>query len=49
LDIAFFPKASNLEVLAEGVANGGQQDFVMAYSCYLMQGYYFSPPAGTKH
>lgn len=34
----------SLEVLAEGVENKEQVDFIMGYSCDYAQGYYFSRP-----
>jgi len=37
-------KALNLEVLAEGVENVEQLDFLRSQQCYEIQGYYFSRP-----
>lgn len=37
-------KALNLDVLAEGVENVAQLDFLRAQNCYEIQGFYFSKP-----
>ncbi len=37
-------KALNLDVLAEGVENVEQLDFLRAQNCFEIQGYYFSKP-----
>jgi EAL domain-containing protein (putative c-di-GMP-specific phosphodiesterase class I) len=37
-------KALNLDVLAEGVENVEQLDFLRAQNCYEIQGFYFSRP-----
>jgi diguanylate cyclase (GGDEF)-like protein/PAS domain S-box-containing protein len=37
-------KALNLDVLAEGVENVQQLDFLRAQNCYEIQGFYFSKP-----
>lgn len=34
----------NLEVLAEGIENDFQKDFVIAHGCDYAQGYYYKPP-----
>jgi len=34
----------NLEVVAEGVENKIQRDFVFNEGCDYVQGYYYSPP-----
>jgi EAL domain-containing protein (putative c-di-GMP-specific phosphodiesterase class I) len=34
----------NLSVIAEGVETKQHVEFLLARDCYLMQGYYFSPP-----
>lgn len=34
----------NLEVLAEGVENEFQRDFIIAHGCDYAQGYYYKPP-----
>lgn len=36
--------AGEAEVVAEGVENGAQLDFLRAQGCDLMQGYFFSHP-----
>jgi len=41
-------KALNLEVLAEGVENVEQLDFLRAQNCYEIQGYYFSRPVAVE-
>jgi diguanylate cyclase (GGDEF)-like protein/PAS domain S-box-containing protein len=41
-------KALNLEVLAEGVENVEQLDFLRAQNCYEIQGYYFSKPVPVE-
>jgi len=41
-------KALNLEVLAEGVENVEQLDFLRAQNCYEIQGYYFSKPVAVE-
>ncbi len=40
-------KALNLDVLAEGVENIEQLDFLRAQNCYEIQGYYFSRPVAV--
>ena len=40
-------KALNLDVLAEGVENVEQLDFLRAQNCYEIQGYYFSRPVAV--
>ena len=40
-------KALNLDVLAEGVENAEQLDFLRAQNCYEIQGYYFSRPVAV--
>jgi diguanylate cyclase (GGDEF)-like protein/PAS domain S-box-containing protein len=42
--IIHMAKALNLDVLAEGVENAEQLDFLRAQNCYEIQGYYFSKP-----
>ncbi|HEY2860381.1 MAG TPA: EAL domain-containing protein [Terracidiphilus sp.] len=37
-------KALNLDVLAEGVENPAQLDFLRAHDCFHIQGFYFSKP-----
>jgi diguanylate cyclase (GGDEF)-like protein/PAS domain S-box-containing protein len=37
-----------LQVIAEGVENDAQLDFLRAEGCDLMQGYYYSPPVDAK-
>ena len=34
----------NLRVIAEGVENNEQLEFLLSYNCDAIQGYYFSPP-----
>ncbi len=41
-------RALNLEVLAEGVENAEQLDFLRAQNCYEIQGYYFSKPVAVE-
>jgi diguanylate cyclase (GGDEF)-like protein/PAS domain S-box-containing protein len=41
-------RALNLEVLAEGVENVEQLDFLRAQNCYEIQGYYFSKPVTVE-
>ncbi len=41
-------KALNLEVLAEGVENVEQLDFLRGQNCYEIQGYYFSKPVAVE-
>ncbi len=36
--------AMNLSVVAEGVENAQQRDFLMKYGCDVLQGYYYSKP-----
>jgi c-di-GMP-related signal transduction protein len=33
----------NIKVLAEGVENNFQKDFIIAYGCDYAQGYYYKP------
>jgi diguanylate cyclase (GGDEF)-like protein/PAS domain S-box-containing protein len=40
-------KALNLDVLAEGVENVEQLDFLRAQNCYDIQGFYFSKPVAV--
>jgi diguanylate cyclase (GGDEF)-like protein/PAS domain S-box-containing protein len=40
-------KALNLDVLAEGVENVEQLDFLRAQNCYAIQGFYFSRPVAV--
>jgi len=40
-------KALNLDVVAEGVENAAQLDFLRAQDCYEIQGYYFSKPVAV--
>ena len=40
-------KALNLDVLAEGVENVEQLDFLRAQNCFSIQGYYFSKPVAV--
>jgi diguanylate cyclase (GGDEF)-like protein/PAS domain S-box-containing protein len=41
-------KALNLDVLAEGVENVDQLDFLRAQNCFEIQGYYFSKPMAVE-
>jgi diguanylate cyclase (GGDEF)-like protein/PAS domain S-box-containing protein len=41
-------KALNLDVLAEGVENAEQLDFLRAQNCYEIQGFYFSRPVAVE-
>jgi diguanylate cyclase (GGDEF)-like protein/PAS domain S-box-containing protein len=41
-------KALNVDVLAEGVENAEQLDFLRAQHCYEIQGYYFSKPVAVE-
>jgi EAL domain-containing protein (putative c-di-GMP-specific phosphodiesterase class I) len=41
-------KALNLDVLAEGVENIAQLDFLRAQNCYEIQGFYFSKPMAVE-
>lgn len=41
-------KALNLDVLAEGVENVEQLDFLRAQNCFEIQGYYFSKPVAVE-
>lgn len=41
-------KALNLDVLAEGVENVEQLDFLRAQNCYSIQGFYFSKPVTVE-
>jgi EAL domain-containing protein (putative c-di-GMP-specific phosphodiesterase class I) len=41
-------KALNLDVLAEGVENVEQLDFLRAQNCFSIQGYYFSRPVTVE-
>jgi EAL domain-containing protein (putative c-di-GMP-specific phosphodiesterase class I) len=41
-------KALNLDVLAEGVENVEQLDFLRAQNCFEIQGYYFSKPVSVE-
>ena len=41
-------KALNLDVLAEGVENVEQLDFLRAQQCYEIQGFYFSKPVAVE-
>ena len=34
----------NLSIIAEGVENRGQADFLHSIGCDIMQGHYYSPP-----
>ena len=45
LDIA---KSLNLLVVAEGVENDEQLEFLKAHGCEMVQGYYFSKPVPPK-
>jgi EAL domain-containing protein (putative c-di-GMP-specific phosphodiesterase class I) len=40
-------KALNLDVLAEGVENVEQLDFLRAQNCFDIQGFYFSKPVAV--
>lgn len=37
-------KALNLDIVAEGVENQGQLDYLKKYDCDYIQGYFYSPP-----
>jgi len=39
--------AMNLSVVAEGVENAQQRDFLMKYGCDVLQGYYYSKPVSA--
>jgi diguanylate cyclase (GGDEF)-like protein len=39
--------AMNLSVVAEGVENTQQRDFLMKYGCDVLQGYYYSKPVSA--
>lgn len=41
-------KALNLDVLAEGVENVAQLDFLRTQHCYSVQGFYFSKPVAVE-
>jgi diguanylate cyclase (GGDEF)-like protein/PAS domain S-box-containing protein len=41
-------KALNLDVLAEGVENESQLDFLRSQHCYEIQGYYYSKPVTVE-
>lgn len=41
-------KALNLDVLAEGVENAEQLEFLRDQNCYEIQGFYFSKPIGVE-
>jgi diguanylate cyclase (GGDEF)-like protein/PAS domain S-box-containing protein len=41
-------KALNLDVLAEGVENVQQLDFLRAQNCYAIQGFYFTKPVAVE-
>jgi len=40
-------KKMKLKVIAEGVEEIEQQDFLKQNGCYIIQGYYYSPPIPT--
>lgn len=42
--VAAMASKLNLEVIAEGVEESQQLDWLQAAGCHLVQGYYFSPP-----
>lgn len=42
--IIVLAQSLKLDVIAEGVENAAQRDFLRAHGCHLMQGFLFSPP-----
>lgn len=42
--VVVMARSMNLEIIAEGVETKEQLDFLIAHSCYIIQGYYFSKP-----
>jgi len=42
-------KALDMEVLAEGVENKSQKDFLLSANCDMIQGYYYSKPMKLEH
>ena len=42
-------KALDMEVLAEGVENKSQKDFLLSANCDMIQGYYYAKPMKLEH
>lgn len=47
-DIISMAKSLKLKVIAEGVENEAQMQFLRSHQCDEIQGYYFSQPLGVE-